>query len=115
MAIVSSKPSSDPERSPQSPPTKPAPAKTVSPAPSASILQPEAAQEERNNKQDEKLRPQRLDEYIGQRELKEVLKISIQAAQSRQEPLDHLLLYGPPGLGENDHFPHSGYRNGRQL
>ncbi len=46
------------------------------------------------------LRPQRLQDYIGQASLKEVLGIAIQAAQSRQEPLDHLLLYGPPGLGK---------------
>jgi len=46
------------------------------------------------------LRPQRLQDYIGQRALKEVLDIAIRAAQSRQEPLDHLLLYGPPGLGK---------------
>lgn len=46
------------------------------------------------------LRPQRLTDYIGQKSLKEVLDIAIRAAQSRQEPLDHLLLYGPPGLGK---------------
>ncbi len=46
------------------------------------------------------LRPQRLQDYIGQASLKEVLDIAIKAAQSRQEPLDHLLLYGPPGLGK---------------
>lgn len=46
------------------------------------------------------LRPQRLKDYIGQRALKEVLDIAIRAAQSRKEPLDHLLLYGPPGLGK---------------
>lgn len=100
MAIVSSKPSSNPERSPQPQPPKTVPAQADGSHAAASILQPEAAQEERNNKQDEKLRPQRLVEYIGQRELKEVLQISIQAAQSRKEPLDHLLLYGPPGLGK---------------
>lgn len=49
---------------------------------------------------DEKLRPQRLQDYIGQSSLKEVLDIAIKAAKSRQEPLDHLLLYGPPGLGK---------------
>ncbi|MGB3308497.1 MAG: Holliday junction branch migration DNA helicase RuvB [Nodosilinea sp.] len=49
---------------------------------------------------EESLRPQRLQDYIGQAALKEVLGIAIQAAQSRQEPLDHLLLYGPPGLGK---------------
>ncbi|MBW4467381.1 MAG: Holliday junction branch migration DNA helicase RuvB [Pegethrix bostrychoides GSE-TBD4-15B] len=51
-------------------------------------------------KQEEKIRPQRLQEYIGQKALKEVLDIAIRAAQSRQETLDHLLLYGPPGLGK---------------
>lgn len=50
--------------------------------------------------QEESLRPQRLQDYIGQASLKEVLGIAIKAAQSRQEPLDHLLLYGPPGLGK---------------
>lgn len=65
------------------------------------LLQPEAMLEERNEtSQDEKLRPQRLETYIGQKDLKEVLQIAIAAAQSRQESLDHLLLYGPPGLGK---------------
>lgn len=49
---------------------------------------------------DDTLRPGRLADYIGQKALKEVLDIAIKAAQSRQEPLDHLLLYGPPGLGK---------------
>jgi Holliday junction DNA helicase RuvB len=46
------------------------------------------------------LRPRRLDEYIGQERVKTSLKIFIQAALARQEPLDHTLLYGPPGLGK---------------
>jgi Holliday junction DNA helicase RuvB len=46
------------------------------------------------------LRPQRLAEYTGQSALKEVLQISIDAAKHRAEPLDHVLLYGPPGLGK---------------
>ncbi len=46
------------------------------------------------------VRPQNFDEYIGQSLLKETLNISISAACTRQEPLDHLLLYGPPGLGK---------------
>ncbi len=49
---------------------------------------------------EDSLRPQRLQDYIGQAALKEVLDIAIKAAQSRKEPLDHLLLYGPPGLGK---------------
>jgi holliday junction DNA helicase RuvB len=81
------------------PPSTPEPSPTPIPA-TPSIVSPEAAPEEKRNQNDEKLRPQKLSEYIGQRELKDVLKITIQAAQSRQEPLDHLLLYGPPGLGK---------------
>lgn len=46
------------------------------------------------------LRPRRLKEYIGQNKVKEKMSIFIQAAKSRKEPLDHVLLYGPPGLGK---------------
>ena len=46
------------------------------------------------------LRPRRLDEFIGQEKLKDNLGIAVQAATKRQEPLDHILLYGPPGLGK---------------
>lgn len=49
---------------------------------------------------EDKIRPSRLADYIGQKDLKEVLEIAIQAAKARNEPLDHLLLYGPPGLGK---------------
>jgi Holliday junction DNA helicase RuvB len=45
-----------------------------------------------------KLRPQRLAEFIGQSKVKENVAIAIEAARSRQEALDHVLLYGPPGL-----------------
>ncbi len=53
-----------------------------------------------NMDDDASLRPQRLDEYIGQHALKENLKIFIEAAKQREEALDHVLLYGPPGLGK---------------
>ncbi len=46
------------------------------------------------------LRPKWISEYIGQDKAKEKLKIFIQAAKERQEPLDHVLLFGPPGLGK---------------
>jgi holliday junction DNA helicase RuvB len=46
------------------------------------------------------LRPQRLEDYIGQREVVETLKIAIQAALFRKEPLEHILFHGPPGLGK---------------
>jgi Holliday junction DNA helicase RuvB len=46
------------------------------------------------------LRPQRFEEYIGQSRLKRNLQLAIDAAKKRSEPLDHILLYGPPGLGK---------------
>lgn len=46
------------------------------------------------------LRPQLLEDYIGQEKAKETLKIYIEAAKARKEPLDHVLFYGPPGLGK---------------
>lgn len=46
------------------------------------------------------LRPHRLEEYIGQKKAKENLEIYIEAAKARKEALDHVLLYGPPGLGK---------------
>ena len=49
---------------------------------------------------EDSLRPRRLADYIGQRELKQVLGIAVEATLARQEALDHVLLYGPPGLGK---------------
>lgn len=46
------------------------------------------------------LRPQLLDEYIGQKKTKDMLKVYIEAAKQRGDSLDHVLLYGPPGLGK---------------
>ena len=46
------------------------------------------------------IRPQNLEEYVGQQQIKENLKVFIEAAKMRNEPLDHVLLYGPPGLGK---------------
>ena len=55
-------------------------------------------------KEDEKiegsLRPKKLDDYIGQEKIKENVRIAIEAAKKRHEPLDHILFYGPPGLGK---------------
>ena len=53
-----------------------------------------------DRKSDQKLRPQHLKEYIGQSHLKMMLTMSISAALERKEPIDHVLLYGPPGLGK---------------
>ena len=49
---------------------------------------------------DDNIRPQRLDEYIGQDEVKENIRVFVEAAKIRGEALDHVLLYGPPGLGK---------------
>ena len=46
------------------------------------------------------MRPKRLDDYIGQTRVKENLSIAVEAARTRKEALDHVLLYGPPGLGK---------------
>ena len=51
------------------------------------------------------LRPRTLAEYYGQTQVKEMLSVFIQAAVKRHEPLDHLLLYGPPGLGKTTLAP----------
>ena len=55
---------------------------------------------EETENQEAGIRPQTLTDYIGQKELKKILNIAIAAAKDRQESLDHLLLYGPPGLGK---------------
>lgn len=62
------------------------------------ILDPEEIPEDFDI--DNPLRPQSLNEYIGQSKVKENLSIFIEAAKIRKEPLDHVLLYGPPGLGK---------------
>ncbi len=63
------------------------------------IISPEL--ENRNEERLENtLRPQTLEEYIGQNKVKENMKIYIESAKKRGEPLDHCLLYGPPGLGK---------------
>jgi len=64
----------------------------------AQILSRTALPEEAQAEQ--QLRPQRLDEYIGQTETVGSLKVSVEAARQRAESLDHVLLYGPPGLGK---------------
>ncbi len=63
------------------------------------LLKPEVTAEEKAQQEDT-IRPHRFADYIGQKELKEVLNIAIKAALARNETLDHLLLYGPPGLGK---------------
>ena len=62
------------------------------------IVSSAASEEDRQS--DLTLRPQKLDEFIGQTTLKENLSIAVEAARLRGEALDHVLLYGPPGLGK---------------
>lgn len=62
------------------------------------LMQPQANQEEEST--EDKIRPQKLADYIGQKDLKGILNIAIAAAKGRKDSLDHLLLYGPPGLGK---------------
>ncbi|NJK39690.1 MAG: Holliday junction branch migration DNA helicase RuvB [Oscillatoriales cyanobacterium RM2_1_1] len=106
MAIISSKAPSPESPLPPQGPRKSAPDSLLPsgnyPEPQSKLLlEPEATPEENpSTKQEETLRPQRLSEYIGQKDLKEVLNIAIAAAKSRNDPLDHILLYGPPGLGK---------------
>ena len=63
------------------------------------IISPELENVE-EEKLERSLRPKTLDEYIGQDKVKENMKVYIEAAKKREEPLDHVLLYGPPGLGK---------------
>lgn len=56
--------------------------------------------QEEDIKVEKNLRPQRLEDYIGQEKAKNNLKVYIEAAKKRGEPLDHVLFYGPPGLGK---------------
>ena len=58
------------------------------------------------------LRPKKLEDYVGQEKIKENLKIYIEAAKQREEPLDHVLLYGPPGLRKDYTFCNYSKRNG---
>ena len=79
------------------------------PAASQRLVDPTAVAEEAAGEQasdgvtparEDGLRPRRLADYIGQSELKQVLAIAVEATRARQEALDHVLLYGPPGLGK---------------
>lgn len=64
-----------------------------------SLISPNLSNE-REERQENVLRPQSLSEYIGQDKVKDNMKVYIEAAKKREEALDHVLLYGPPGLGK---------------
>jgi holliday junction DNA helicase RuvB len=107
MAIISSKqPAGDDEQPPKAekkntpkPAATPAVTPQTSVATDSELLQAEVTTSEEKI-QEESLRPSSIQEYIGQKDLKGVLDIAIRAAKVRGESLDHLLLYGPPGLGK---------------
>src|SRR5687767_15718703 len=64
----------------------------------ARIVSPAATREE--DAIEASIRPRRLDEYLGQQPVREQLSIYIEAAKGRGEALDHVLIFGPPGLGK---------------
>ncbi len=102
MAIISSKQPADAEQQPKEKKKntpKPLIPNTELTTADAEILQADVTTSEEKI-QEESLRPSSIHEYIGQKDLKGVLDIAIQAAKVRKESLDHLLLYGPPGLGK---------------
>jgi holliday junction DNA helicase RuvB len=70
-----------------------------SPSPDDDPLTPQPTPEETETAE-EQIRPRSLEDYIGQQDLKDTLKITISAAKAREEAIDHLLFYGPPGLGK---------------
>lgn len=93
MAIISS--SGSPRRRPAPDAVERLQAAKAEPA--ERLVAPEAQNEDTS---EPGLRPQRLAQYTGQEDLKESLQIAIDAAKARAEALDHVLLYGPPGLGK---------------
>ncbi len=72
--------------------------KSISEKKKISVVKPETIEHDKNF--ENCIRPKSFDTYIGQSALKETLKISIEASKKREQPLDHLLFYGPPGLGK---------------
>ena len=63
-------------------------------------MEPEEQKKEIDTHLDQTLRPDRFEDYIGQESIKENLKILLQAAAERNHPAEHILFYGPPGLGK---------------
>lgn len=93
MAIVSSMDDGTPDKK-----KRPAPTPRVKSLNESRVLAPESLPEDRSDAGG--LRPRRLAEYTGQADLKDLLQVAIDAAKHRGDTLDHLLLYGPPGLGK---------------
>jgi Holliday junction DNA helicase RuvB len=101
MAIISSAAANAAPQRRRRDAVQPASAAGSGPAPAeAALLNPIAAPELDGGNREDSLRPRRLQDYIGQRELKQVLGIAVEATRGRGEALDHVLLHGPPGLGK---------------
>ena len=103
MAIISSRPSDAQGEPPGSRPAKAdiaTPAEAGAPRTNAHPRVPVLPQKVAEDSHEESLRPKTIDDYAGQKDLKAVLSIKVAAAKARTEPLDHLLFYGPPGLGK---------------
>ena len=66
-----------------------------------------------DNTIDNTIRPESIKEYIGQQDVKENIQIFVEAAKMRDEPLDHVLLYGPPGLGKTTLAFRNKYKNSK--
>lgn len=98
MAIIPSSSNNTNDKSRENRERKEAPVATNVPAKRNPLLSGKETSSDR--KSEIQLRPQLLSEYIGQARVKSMLEMSIAAAQKRQEPLDHVLFYGPPGLGK---------------
>jgi Holliday junction DNA helicase RuvB len=73
----------------------------------------QAAPFEDDQRYDRAVRPKLLADYIGQPAVREQMAIFIQAARARSEALDHVLIFGPPGLGKNHISQYYRARNGR--
>jgi Holliday junction DNA helicase RuvB len=82
------------------PSAEPSPSESGASEPAAESLRQESGAGLGERREEGRLRPATLAEYVGQDSIKANLKIFIQAAAGRKEPLDHVLLYGPPGLGK---------------
>tara|TARA_B100000700_G_scaffold81978_1_gene92248 strand:- start:287 stop:574 length:288 start_codon:yes stop_codon:yes gene_type:complete len=64
------------------------------------LIDPSLLKEEIKLSKQDSLRPKSFKDFLGQSELKKILEISVKASLTRGEALDHLMLYGPPGLGK---------------
>ena len=74
-----------------------------------------ASQKEEDKAFDRSIRPKTLVDYVGQPSVKKQMQIFITAARNRSEALDHVLIFGPPGLGKDDARTHRSERDEREF